>query len=137
MGQFAGLQLGCADAPSCSPQGRKALQKRPQDSRFPPSSLQACAGGGGGYHECRPGGHPLRFPTKPRGRTPSSASPPPCQLKPARPQVAPVAQLGCVPALFSVFFLFFFFFVSPPHAVSAFPPAAAVTKGAAGSHDSV
>lgn len=109
MGQFAGLQPGCADAPSCSPQGRKSLQKRPQDSQFPPSSLQACARG---YHECRPGVARCISPPNPGLAPPLLLPPTPCQLKsrpsPGGPQVMlSVAQLGCVPALFSGFFFFF------------------------------
>lgn len=48
------------------------------------------------------------------------------------PQVTlSLAQFGCVPALFSCFFLALLL------ALSLFPPTVAVTKGAAGSHDPV
>ena len=84
-------------------------------------------------------GSPAAFPHQTQGLHPFFCFPPtPCQLKSHLSRggswvTLSMAQLRCVPALFSVFFLF----ASPPRPVSAFPPAVALTKGAAGSHGPV
>lgn len=104
-GAICRLQLGCADVPSCSPQGRKALPERPHDSQFPSSSLQARAGG---YWECLPRATCCISSPNPGLASPLLLPPASCQLKSRlsldSPQVMlSMAQLECVPALFSSF----------------------------------